>query len=623
MPPFLYNRMAQPLSSFPVPPPLPQVASLPLTPAVQQIVAQRYSNPVAVLPFPSNWPVSQPAIPSYVPAIQQQQQYVPPAPQMYTSPPIINTSPPVSVPTYAVAPYSAALPQQQQQQQYVPQAPQTYTSPPIINIPPPVSAPTYAVAPYSAALPQQQQQQQYVPQAPQTYTSPPIINVPPPPPTFVPSFQPDAQIPIGPPPPPLAAAAPASYYQPAPQANFPVSVASESSSSLSSSINVQSSSSNSNTVSSALAVQPAAPQYSYNTYPSICRACPPAPPPLNIPVTGYCWIQHCSACHHVPLANSYPNNRPAGGRNTPLLRQSTVPQYVPEQSYQHYRATDPPVMMRPWLRKTPPLPPGAVVISDEYVYKNGSTAPHSYSQRSSRRSDRSPHKKYRSTTTTTTTRTGYGANTFSARSMSPRKAYYNNNNSTNPSTNASQLQRSNGLKTAQSPSASTTSSNLSSEYERITIPPTIQTQKTAMPGPIAREARNVNLKYNYQPQELPTVYNVNPYLKSSSEASSLSTNTERKFHDRSPYMKNSNSIASSTEQEDDKPSRPPSHLKKAIKNKVLVIREFTTNSPSTISTISSNISFSIINKDEDSLSITSTIDEHKQEENDTLQRHIF
>ncbi|CAF4214189.1 unnamed protein product, partial [Rotaria magnacalcarata] len=31
-----------------------------------------------------------------------------------------------------------------------------------------------------------------------------------------------------------------------------------------------------------------------SSYPSICRACPPAPPPLNIPVMGHCWVQHCA-----------------------------------------------------------------------------------------------------------------------------------------------------------------------------------------------------------------------------------------------------------------------------------------------------------------------------------------
>ena len=75
MPPFLYNRISQPFSSFPLPPPLPQIGSLPLTPAVQQMVVQRYSNPIAVLSFPPSWQMPQMMMPSYSSVPQQ---YVPP-----------------------------------------------------------------------------------------------------------------------------------------------------------------------------------------------------------------------------------------------------------------------------------------------------------------------------------------------------------------------------------------------------------------------------------------------------------------------------------------------------------------------------------------------------------------
>jgi hypothetical protein len=275
MPPFLYNRMSQPLCSFPLPPPLPQLGSLPISPAIQQMVMQRYSNPVAVLPFNSNWQIPQQMMSGYPQALQQQYQQpmmpmsgfqsLPPAPPSYMPPPPMPVC------------------------QSLPPAPQSY-------IPP--SMPAF----------------QSFPPVPQPYSSLP--------PTIPNNLNMLA-------PPQLQAPLPDTY------------------------------------------AAPFVSQYPNSDYPSLCRACPPAPPPLSIPVTGHCWVQHCSACHHVPIPVSNPNARPSGGRITPLLRHPTVPQYVPNQAIQQqqYPHTNAPVMMRPWLRKTPPLPPGAFVISDEYISK--------------------------------------------------------------------------------------------------------------------------------------------------------------------------------------------------------------------------------------------------------------
>ncbi|CAF1633730.1 unnamed protein product, partial [Didymodactylos carnosus] len=96
---------------------------------------------------------------------------------------------------------------------------------------------------------------------------------------------------------------------------------------------------------------------------NMCRACVPMPPSLSIPVTGNCWIQHCSCCYYVP---SEIGNERRSGRVTPLLRQSTVSPFLPN-TYQHQQQSEPPVLVRPWLRKTPPLPPGAILLSDEFV----------------------------------------------------------------------------------------------------------------------------------------------------------------------------------------------------------------------------------------------------------------
>ncbi|CAF1473172.1 unnamed protein product, partial [Adineta steineri] len=71
VPPFLFNHIAQPLCSLPLPPPLPQISSLPLTPAVQQRVIQQYSNPVATFPFTPNWQSPQSFAPTYPPPLQQ------------------------------------------------------------------------------------------------------------------------------------------------------------------------------------------------------------------------------------------------------------------------------------------------------------------------------------------------------------------------------------------------------------------------------------------------------------------------------------------------------------------------------------------------------------------------
>ena len=68
MPPFFFNQMSQPLCSLPLPPPLPQPASLCLENNIQQLLMQRYANPVAVFPLDPNWQIPQPSIPPYQPA---------------------------------------------------------------------------------------------------------------------------------------------------------------------------------------------------------------------------------------------------------------------------------------------------------------------------------------------------------------------------------------------------------------------------------------------------------------------------------------------------------------------------------------------------------------------------
>ena len=502
MPPFLFNRMSQPLCSFALPPPLPQLGSLPLTPGIQQMVMQRYENPVAVFPFASNWPVPQPMIPNFSQMPQQQ----------------------LMMPISSFQPVSAPPPS------YLPPAPFPMPIAPQMYLPPP--------PPLPPALPYSQ------PYVPPSYAMPPNPSV---------SFLP-------------------------PPAPFPGYVA-----------------------------PPQALHYSNNGYPDICRACPPAPPSLGIPIQGHCWVQHCSACHHVPSAMIPPNVRPNGGRVTPLLRHPTVPQYVPEQTM-HWQS-DPhanaPVMMRPWLRKTPPLPPGAVIISDQYFFRS----PTPRRQRSSRRPPkaypRQSSRRHRSLTENTTPTVGPSQVTErSSRRKSPVNE--NQGNSNNPVRQQAPV-RATSVSTASSIDGS--ASTKSVEYKKTTLYPSEPKEKS-VPKELAGEARNVNMQYNYQAQELPSVYLINRYLKSSSEASSLATNLSRSpaSSNNSPRPKDSSPVDHHSVQEEKPGSSPlPS---KTVNNKRIIIREPVTRSPSVASTTSSFLSdtvFSVLGRDADAMSTTSTL----------------
>jgi hypothetical protein len=492
---------------------------MPVAPAIQQMIMERYSNPVAVLPFNSNWQMPQSMMSGYPQAPQQQ-------PMMYGYP---------------------QAPQQQPMMYGHPQAPQQQ--------------------PMMYGHPQAPQQQPMMYGYPQVPQQQPMV--------------PMAAFPTLPP-------APQSYIPAPPSIPPPFS--------------------DPNAVSST-------PQYSNGGYPSMCRACPPAPPPLNMPVTGYCWVQHCSACHHVPNAASNPNVRPANERSTPLLRHPTVPQYVPDQTAQqqvfHANA---PVMMRPWLRKTPPLPPGAVLISDEYIDKKDAHLPFNYSEQQKKQNQHSSHSKRRSRTETSRTRSSKASsmNNANARSVSPRKTNNNNNNNSIPFRGLVKSES-----TSSAISSSSLSSGLSAEYHKTTLYSS-KTKQKANPSQLDDSIRNINLQRDHPAQELTTVDHINRYLKSSSEASTLSVNLET-LSDRSPSIVNERSRVSSNasdlnsikeepnlETEDEPPPRPPS-LPKKPKGKLIVIREFIANSPSTISSISSDLEFSVIDKDIDSISTTSTI----------------
>ncbi|UJR25258.1 hypothetical protein I4U23_006610 [Adineta vaga] len=610
MPPFLYNRMAQPLCSYPPPPPLPQLGSLSLTPAVQQMVLQRYSNPVAVLPYSSNWQSPQFMMPGYSQGFQQQQQpvisayqpalpapqpnishYMPSysssssAPQSYMSPPApapaqfyASLPPP---PQSYIPPPSAPAPQtyipQYSAYSALPPAPQAY-------IPPPASVPAPVPQPYMSS-PNYMQGYSSVPSAPQSYTSPPAAS--------------------------YSAASVNQYMQQHQQQQQP-------SSSSSSSLQLSSP-----YYSSTLSPSSSSGPNPSGSYPSVCRACPPAPPPLSVLVTGHCWVQHCSACHHVPISDSNPNVRPCGGRSTPLLRYPTVPQYIPDQTQQlqaqQYAQTHAPIMMRPWLRKSPPLPPGAFVVSDRYYYGDGSRYHHSH--RPHRRTKRSSHSKHRSTTVASRSVPSTSPNIQkTSKSISPRRASKTNKDS-NPD-KASNKSKSTESQT----SPSNSSSGLSTEYHKTIIYPS-HAQKDGIPQQLTGEARQVNLQYSYQPQELPTVYHKNRYLKSGSESSGLSSGGRTSsdysytFSKENKQARSTSSDFNSIPEEQTYRKKPPhsSHSSRKVKDRVIIVREFVPDSPSSMSTVSSNATFNIIGKDIDSISTTSTLEEDKLSGDDDLR----
>ncbi|CAF1239853.1 unnamed protein product [Adineta steineri] len=102
------------------------------------------------------------------------------------------------------------------------------------------------------------------------------------------------------------------------------------------------------------------PQLPNNNYSNICRACVPSPP-LNVTVTDHSKFQKCSTCHHIPTDGSNPNVQLSNDRSTQLLHHPAI--------QQHYPRTNTYMTKFTWPHKLPPLPPGAVIISDEYIKK--------------------------------------------------------------------------------------------------------------------------------------------------------------------------------------------------------------------------------------------------------------
>jgi hypothetical protein len=385
--------MSQPLCSLPLPPPLPQIGSLPLTPIVQQMVMQQYASPVTVFPFTPNWQISQPMISSNPQVLQEQQQLI--------------------MPAFALPP-----------PQSIPQS----------DIPSTLMSNSIPVLPSNAS------------------------------PFLLPSN--------------------------------PI---------------------------------PSAAQYSNSDYPSTCRACIPAPPPLNISVTGHCWIQHCCACHHVPADAASPNIRPTNGRATPLLRHPTVPQYaynppIQQQQYPHINTS---VTTRPWFHEMPPLPPGAVIISDQYIPTQNFAKPYHFSQKYA---IQHPSVSNSSSRSISTNNTNKNKRNKTRSGTKIHKKYKADKSQSKSKSNSITLLPYSGASNTHHSSTSSSSCSLcnaldANEYQKSNIN-SHNNQQNFVRKQVSAEARNINLCYNYQTPDLAAVYQNNLYLKSSdSDSTSLSNST--------------------------------------------------------------------------------------------------
>jgi hypothetical protein len=387
-------------------------------------------------------------------------------------------------------------------------------------------------------------------------------------------------------------------------------------------------------------------QYSNNDYSNTCRACIPAPPPLNISVTGHCWIQHCCACHYVPADTTNPNIRPSNGRFTPLLRQPTVQQnaYNPimyqqqqQQQQQQYPHINTSMTMRPWLHDTPPLPPGAVIISDEYVTNNDSVGAYHFSQNYAMAQPRvfTSIPRSKAPAIINTDKNKINKNRSRKSGHKKRKDQDNSqpNSKSNSITSISHMDASTTRRSSTSSSSLCSLCNASKANKEPKSDTTTNNNQQNLPlEQLSAAARNVNLRFNYQPPDLQSVYNNNPYLKSSDTDSTSLSNPSTSPNSLSIKEENHGTPSSSVyfnpmEEDEDKKSistlSPTLSQSERPVKRIIIIRQFRTSSPSIISTISSNLSLNIIDNTFDSISPTSTIKTDQTDQNTATMSETF
>ncbi len=114
-------------------------------------------------------------------------------------------------------------------------------------------------------------------------------------------------------------------------------------------------------------------QFPNSGYPRTYCICMPQPSSLN-----NSWMQYGPGYHQIPPVTTNPNVPPTDSRITPLLGHSTALPNEQNQIRQQYRNSyiNEATSTDFWSSKTPPLPPGAVLVLDEYINKNNSSQEH-------------------------------------------------------------------------------------------------------------------------------------------------------------------------------------------------------------------------------------------------------
>ncbi|CAF2426991.1 unnamed protein product [Rotaria sp. Silwood2] len=514
MPPFLFNRMSRPFCSLPLPPPLPDISSLPVAPAIQQMVTQQYANPIAVIPFTPNWQLSQPMMSNYSQLQDMQKQPMMSMPNLQSF-------------QFVVQPY----------------------------ITPTLRSGGIPLLPTDSST--------------------------------LPRF--------------------------------------------------------SNLISSI-------PQYSTSNYFSICRACPPGPPLLNIPVTDHHWIHHCSACHRVPADSTKPNIRPTNGRITSLLRRPMVLQNVDspriqrqQQKYPHINAS---VTMRPWLHNMPLLSPDTVINSDKSFRKSRLSQAFYYSQNYTIQPSRVARATRRSVTVTTISDNRSQTNKDSSKKQQQQHKSNIDNNTTQLQDNSNDSQTTSYLSASDTKGSSASdtkgssasltqslcNSSTASDYEKSDTT-SCKTQQSVSQKKLSVEAHNASHFYDFQPCDLLAVYHSIGHIKSDDEDSislsnsSVSSNVSihEEYNQNNPPSPTNFQVMKQEEEESKQEEEKSLNALSPIPfqfeeptDRTTSLREFLTKSPSTISSASFDTVFSIIDDDLDSFSITSTTKDDTYEENEAV-----
>ena len=315
-----------------------------------------------------------------------------------------------------------------------------------------------------------------------------------------------------------------------------------------------------------------------------CRACPPAPPVLNIPVKKYHWIQQCLACENTPSSSFVSTSQSACRQMTPLLgeRLASSPkysQYSPADRYPHVNTPD---LMRPWSSEIPPLPPGAVIVADYYTTRSNLPGQwYPIPSEDSHRRGPSEKSRRRSRETSITRETSKKRHLTKERAKRDDDSTRESASSTSGSSYTSVCSECVSLR--DTPVESEVRTVLDSDKR-----PESQARSTSS---------QLSLRYNYQPQESSSVYQKNLYLKSASEDSNSSSNTSRPTEALPPLTKGSIEKGSepstsqcSTVMSKESGSHTSSTSLKSKITEVCIVsaRELTTSSPSSDSTASSD-----------------------------------